>query len=60
MKFAGGGSISGIDGINQWHYLRGIDSKPPRSQVLVNIDERTGSEALIKDGWKLIKSWNIV
>lgn len=56
MEFAGGDSSSGLDGINQWDYLRGIGPKQPRSQVLVNINENLGSAALIKDGWKLIKS----
>jgi arylsulfatase A-like enzyme len=54
---AAGGDIrklgSNLDGVDQWRSLV-YDEKSPRRQLLVNIDEREKTAALIIDDWKLI------
>ncbi|PNF27139.1 hypothetical protein B7P43_G08558 [Cryptotermes secundus] len=54
---AAGGDItkldSNLDGVDQWSSLV-YDEKSPRRQVLVNIDEREKTAALIIGDWKLV------
>jgi arylsulfatase A-like enzyme len=54
---AAGGDItkldSNLDGVDQWSSLVN-DEKSPRSQLLVNIDEREKTAALIIGDWKLV------
>lgn len=55
---AGGGNVSNlgqIDGINQWDHLTGKAAHSPRKEVLLNIDEVKGDEAIIVGNWKLVK-----
>lgn len=55
---AAGGNVSQlghIDGINQWDYLTKSQVKSPRKEILLNIDEVKGEEAMIMGNWKLIK-----
>lgn len=46
-----------IDGINQWPYLTQNQPKPQRPDILLNIDEKSGHEAILSsDGkYKLLK-----
>jgi arylsulfatase A-like enzyme len=54
---AAGGDIteldSNLDGVDQWSSLVN-DEKSPRHQLLVNIDEREKTAALIIGDWKLV------
>lgn len=46
------------DGISQWHSL--VTGVPgPRNEVLLNIDEFSENEAIIKGKWKLVKSYEL-
>ncbi|KAL6953788.1 N-acetylgalactosamine-4-sulfatase, partial [Sarracenia purpurea var. burkii] len=56
---AGGGNVSQlghIDGVNQWDHLTKPNVKSPRKEILLNIDEVKGEEAIISGNWKFIKS----
>jgi arylsulfatase A-like enzyme len=54
---AAGGDVtkldSNLDGVDQWSSLVN-DEKSPRRQLLVNIDEREQTAALIVGDWKLV------
>jgi arylsulfatase A-like enzyme len=54
---AAGGDVtklgSNLDGVDQWRSLVN-DEMSPRRQLLVNIDEREKTAALIIGDWKLI------
>ncbi|CAH0383325.1 unnamed protein product [Bemisia tabaci] len=55
---AAGGNVEmlkDLDGLNQWDYLVYDGSESPRNELLVNIWERVGDWAIIKDEWKLVK-----
>ena len=51
----GGDEVDDIDGIDQWDYLAGLEPEKPRHGLLVNIDEKKGSAALIAGDWKLVR-----
>lgn len=57
FNIAGGNTsdLGNIDGINQWPYLTDITTKPPRKEILINIDEVKGEHAIIDGNWKVIK-----
>jgi len=46
-----------IDGVDQWKSLTDT-LEQVRSKVLINIDEKSGEEALIFNQWKVVKSKN--
>jgi arylsulfatase A-like enzyme len=54
---AAGGDVtkldSNLDGVDQWRSLVN-DEKSPRRQLLVNIDEREKTAALIIGDWKIL------
>lgn len=52
---SGGDEIGNIDGINSWDYLAGFETKSPRNGVLLNIDEKKKSAAVISGNWKLVR-----
>ncbi|CAH1403410.1 unnamed protein product [Nezara viridula] len=47
------GSVT-IDGVDQWGFLT-TSAAPPRTEILVDINDVYGSESYIIDNWKLIK-----
>ncbi|XP_066901742.1 arylsulfatase B [Halyomorpha halys] len=53
---AGGNSdeLESKDGINQWDSLRS-STQGARDTIIINIDEETNTEAVIKNNWKLVK-----
>nr|XP_024216965.1 arylsulfatase B-like [Halyomorpha halys] len=56
---AGGKSeeLESKDGINQWDSLRS-STQSARDTIIINVDEETKTEAVIKNNWKLVKHNN--
>ncbi|CAH1403407.1 unnamed protein product [Nezara viridula] len=57
---AAGGDVNELeskDGINQWDSLV-TSTHGARDTIIVNIDEETRTEAVIKSNWKLVKNQN--
>jgi len=48
-------NLGQIDGVDQWKSLTET-SKQKRSMILININEKSGEEALIFNQWKVVKS----
>jgi len=57
IVFSGGNvdNLGKIDGVDQWRSLTNTLT-PIRLTLLVNIDEKSGEEALIFNQWKVVKS----